>query len=108
MGTDKDFSQLTTPEQQEAAYNYRAYFRPALDGGEQPYVGDTMPFYEDGVYYIYLSGGYRQGDTPAVRIVVGLGVAEVPLLAGAGGFCRGGLYRPPIAVSKETRGACEG
>ena len=52
-GNDKDFSQLTTPEQQEAAYNYRAYFRPALDGGEQPYVGDTMPFYEDGVYYIY-------------------------------------------------------
>ena len=49
-GNDKDFSQLTTPEQQEAAYNYRAYFRPALDGGEQPYVGDTMPFYEDGVY----------------------------------------------------------
>ncbi|MEH2939630.1 hypothetical protein [Lawsonibacter sp. JLR.KK007] len=52
-GTDKDFSQLTTPEQQEAAYNYQAYFRPAPDGGEQPYVGDTMPFYEDGVYYIY-------------------------------------------------------
>lgn len=49
----KIFPKLTTPEQQEAAYNYQAYFRPAPDGGEQPYVGDTMPFYEDGVYYIY-------------------------------------------------------
>lgn len=52
-GNDMDFSDLTSPESQEAAYHYRAYFRPAMDGSQQPYVGDTMPFYEDGVYYIY-------------------------------------------------------
>lgn len=50
---DKEFLDLTSPESQEAAYSYKAYFRPAMDGTEQPYVGDTMPFYEDGVYYIY-------------------------------------------------------
>jgi len=52
-GNDKEFSDLTSPESQEAACNYKAFFRPAMDGGDQPYVGDTMPFYEDGVYYIY-------------------------------------------------------
>ncbi len=52
-GNDVDFSGLTTPDSQEAACQYRAYFRPAMDGSDQPYVGDTMPFYEDGVYYIY-------------------------------------------------------
>lgn len=50
---DKEFLDLASPESQEAACNYKAYFRPAMDGTEQPYVGDTMPFYEDGVYYIY-------------------------------------------------------
>ncbi len=52
-GNDKEFSDLTSPEDQEAACNYKAYFRPAMDSPGQPYVGDTMPFYEDGVYYIY-------------------------------------------------------
>lgn len=52
-GGDKEFTDLTTAEKQEAAYQYQAYFRPAMDGAGQPYVGDTMPFYEDGVYYIY-------------------------------------------------------
>ena len=52
-GNDLDFSDLTTPESQEAAYTYQAFFLPSPDGSEQPYVGDTMPFYEDGVYYIY-------------------------------------------------------
>lgn len=50
---DKDFSGLTSPDAQEAAYDYQVHFRPALDGSDQPYVGDTMPFYEDGTYYIY-------------------------------------------------------
>lgn len=50
---DKDFSGLTTPGKQEEAYEYRTYFLPARDGAVQPYVGDTMPYYEDGVYYIY-------------------------------------------------------
>ena len=50
---DKDFSKLKTPGSQEAAYEYRSFFLPAADGTEQPYVGDTMPYYEDGVYYIY-------------------------------------------------------
>lgn len=51
--SDKDLLHLTSPESQEAACGYKAYFRPAMDGAEQPYVGDAMPFYEDGVYYIY-------------------------------------------------------
>ena len=50
---DKDFSLLRTPGSQEEAYEYRTFFRPAVDGISQPYVGDTMPYYEDGTYYIY-------------------------------------------------------
>ena len=50
---DKDFSALRTPGSQEAAYEYKNFFRPAIDGISQPYVGDTMPYYEDGTYYIY-------------------------------------------------------
>ena len=50
---DKDFSSLRTPGSQESAYDYRVFFRPAVDGINQPYVGDTMPYYEDGTYYIY-------------------------------------------------------
>ncbi len=52
-GKDKDFSALRTPGSQEAAYEYGTFFLPAMDGTAQPYVGDTMPYYEDGVYYIY-------------------------------------------------------
>lgn len=52
-GNDKDFSALRTPGSQEEAYAYSAFFRPAPDDGVQPYVGDPMPYYEDGVYYIY-------------------------------------------------------
>lgn len=51
--SDKDFTKLNTPGKQEDAYEYGAYFLPAEDGGVQPYVGDTMPYYEDGTYYIY-------------------------------------------------------
>ena len=29
---DKDFSSLRTPGSQESAYDYRAFFRPAVDG----------------------------------------------------------------------------
>lgn len=50
---DKDFSKLRTPGSQEAAYTYRTFFLPEADGATQPYVGDTMPYYEDGVFYIY-------------------------------------------------------
>ena len=50
---DKDFSALRTPGSQESAYEYRSFFLPAVDGIKQPYVGDTMPYYEDGIYYIY-------------------------------------------------------
>ena len=52
-GNDKDFSSLRTPGSQEEAYEYRTFFLPGVDGTSQPYVGDTMPYYEDGVYYIY-------------------------------------------------------
>ena len=50
---DKDFSALRTPGSQEAAYAYKTFFLPAIDGISQPYVGDTMPYYEMGTYYIY-------------------------------------------------------
>ena len=50
---DKDFSALRTPGSQEEAYEYKTFFRPAVDGISQPYVGDTMPYYEDGTWYIY-------------------------------------------------------
>ena len=51
--TDKDFSALKTPGSQESSYEYRTFFLPAIDGISQPYVGDVMPYYEDGTYYIY-------------------------------------------------------
>ncbi len=50
---DKDFSTLRTPGSQEDAYDYQLFFLPEKDGVNQPYVGDPMPFYEDGVFYIY-------------------------------------------------------
>ncbi len=50
---DKDFSALRTPGSQEEAYEYKNFFRPAVDGINQPYVGDTMPYYEDGTWYVY-------------------------------------------------------
>lgn len=53
MEGDKDFSNLRTPGSQEAAYNYKLLFLPEVDGTSQPYVGDTMPFYDNGTYYIY-------------------------------------------------------
>lgn len=52
-GSDKDFSGMRTPGSQEAAYDYSIFFVPEMDGTNQPYVGDTMPYYENGVYYIY-------------------------------------------------------
>ena len=52
-GNDKDFSRLRTPGSQEDAYDYDLFFLPEVDGTSQPFVGDTMPYYEDGVYYIY-------------------------------------------------------
>lgn len=50
---DKDFSDLTTAGSQEDAYEYTTWFLPAKDGIDQPYVGDPMPYYENGTYYIY-------------------------------------------------------
>ncbi len=52
-GNDKDFSSMRTASSQEDAYDYSAFFLPEVDGIKQPYVGDTMPYYEDGTYYIY-------------------------------------------------------
>lgn len=40
-------------EQQEKAHRYQAFFLPSLDDGVQPYVGDPMPYHEDGTFYIY-------------------------------------------------------
>lgn len=50
---DKDFSDLTTAGSQEDAYEYTTWFLPAKDGIDQPYVGDPMPYYENGTYYLY-------------------------------------------------------
>lgn len=50
---DLDFSSLQTPGSQEMAYSYSTFFLPSVDGINQPYVGDPMPYYEDGTYYIY-------------------------------------------------------
>lgn len=50
---DKDFSSMKTPGSQETGYEYRMNFLPAVDGISQPYVGDPMPYYEDGVFYLY-------------------------------------------------------
>ena len=37
----------------EASTVNQFYFLPDKDGPMQPFVGDCMPYYEDGVYYIY-------------------------------------------------------
>ncbi len=50
---ETDYAALRTPGSQEAAYTYKTFFLPSPDGDVQPYVGDTMPYYEDGTYYIY-------------------------------------------------------
>ena len=50
---DKDFSEFRTPGSMEAAYEYKNYFLPAVKGIAQPYVGDVMPYFEDGVFYLY-------------------------------------------------------
>lgn len=50
---DKDFRTLTSPGSQENAYDYGTFFLPSVDGMNQPYVGDPMPYYEDGTYYMY-------------------------------------------------------
>lgn len=42
-----------TPEAQEKAHGYDIFFLPGIDSESQGYVGDTMPYYENGVYYIY-------------------------------------------------------
>ncbi len=42
-----------TPGNKEASYAYTTFFLPEKDGTAQPYVGDTMPYAEDGTYYIY-------------------------------------------------------
>ncbi len=52
-GNDKDFSTLRSPGSQEDAYEYMSFFQPGKDGTSQPFVGDTMPYFEDGTYYIY-------------------------------------------------------
>ena len=50
---ETDFGTLRTPGSQEAAYTYKTFFLPAEKNNAQSFVGDTMPYYEDGVYYIY-------------------------------------------------------
>ena len=57
---NKELSTLTAKEQEEA-YTYSSFFLPSMDGISQPYVGDTMPYYEDGIYYIYYLK--EQGDS---------------------------------------------
>ncbi len=51
--TENKFEGLKTPGAKESAIQYNSFFLPEKDGNVQPYVGDTMPYYEDGTYYIY-------------------------------------------------------
>ncbi len=51
--SDKDFSTLRSASAQENAYDYKFNFLPEKDSAGQGYVGDTMPYYENGTYYIY-------------------------------------------------------
>ena len=51
--TENKFEGLNTPGAKENAIQYNSFFLPEKDGNVQPYVGDTMPYYEDGTYYIY-------------------------------------------------------
>ncbi len=50
--TDKTFEGLD-PFDQEEAYDYKVFFQPKPYGLMPGYVGDTMPYFEDGTYYIY-------------------------------------------------------
>ena len=49
---DKTFEGLG-PDDQEDAYEYKLFFQPKPYGPMKGYVGDTMPYYENGTYYIY-------------------------------------------------------
>ena len=50
--SDKTFAGLNAIDQEEA-YEYKYFFQPAPYGPMTGYVGDTMPYFEDGTYYIY-------------------------------------------------------
>ena len=41
------------PSQAAEMEEVQNFFLPEKDGFSQPYVGDCMPYYEDGIYYIY-------------------------------------------------------
>lgn len=51
--TDPSFYEQMSPSAQESTFSYEYFFLPEVDGTQQPYVGDAMPYYEDGVFYIY-------------------------------------------------------
>ena len=40
-------------EEQESAFAYDLFFKPENFGFSEAFVGDPMPYYEDGTYYIY-------------------------------------------------------
>ena len=47
-----DFAQMT-PDQQEANYGNKMFFKPVDQNGIKSFVGDPMPYYENGKYYMY-------------------------------------------------------
>ena len=49
---DKTFEGLNAADQEEA-YEYKYFFQPQPYGPMTGYVGDPMPYFEDGTYYIY-------------------------------------------------------
>ncbi len=53
LESDLDFSKYKTVGLLENAYRYKFGFRPEADEEGQGYVGDTMPYYENGTYYVY-------------------------------------------------------
>ena len=60
--SDKTFAGLD-PEEQEKAYDYRLFFQPQPYGPMDAFVGDTMPFYDDGKMNIFYLADQRDGKT---------------------------------------------
>lgn len=48
-----DISQMQFDLKDEKDLSYKTFFLPRAIGSKQPYAGDCMPYYEDGLFYIY-------------------------------------------------------
>ena len=48
-----EISQIQFDVKDEKDFSYKTFFLPRAIGSKQPYAGDCMPYYEDGVFYVY-------------------------------------------------------